>query len=188
MELRLKMSLIPQKSDFDLERYRSYLLLLARQQIDSHLQAKVDLSGIVQQTLLEAHQEPKEALEDRQRLAWLRRILARNLMDEIRKVRADKRDVHREISNSLEASAAKLDAWIVAEQSSPSQQAIRNEQLIRLAEGLEQLPEAQREAVIQHYFDKRTITQIAQQMNRTPVAVAGLLKRGLQQLREFFPQ
>ena len=38
-----------------LERFRAYLQLLARLHLDRRLQGKVDLSGVMQQTLWEAH-------------------------------------------------------------------------------------------------------------------------------------
>src|SRR6187455_401067 len=86
-----------------LERYRQYLALLARLQIDRRLQGKVDLSGIVQETLLEAYRTlPQVKTRSQAELAaWLRRILANNLADEIRKFSTDKRNVSRE--RSIEA-------------------------------------------------------------------------------------
>ena len=72
----------------ELEGQRNYLLLLARLQVGPALRNKIDLSGVVQETLLEACQAGPQfdALEAGQRAAWLRRALAHNLADEVRKV------------------------------------------------------------------------------------------------------
>src|SRR5580704_6197983 len=79
-------------------RYRGYLLFLAQSHVEPELHSRLDVEGVVQQTLLEAWQTaPARAGW----AAWLRRILANNLGDELRKLRADKRDVDRE--RSLEA-------------------------------------------------------------------------------------
>jgi RNA polymerase sigma-70 factor (ECF subfamily) len=169
------------------ERWRDYLHLLARVQLDPRLGAKLDLSGVVQQTLLEAYRQPPPVplANAAQEAAWLRRILANNLADELRKLHAGKRDVGRErsLEAALDASSARLDAWLAADQSSPSQNAVRNEQALRLAAALARLPEAQREALVLQHWHGWTLAQIAEHLGRTKAAVAGLLKRGLQQLR-----
>src|SRR5262245_15774253 len=121
----------PEEPTRVLEGFRAYLHLLARLQLDSQLQGKLDLSGVVQQTLLEAHRGfgQLRGRDPAQRLAWLRRILANNLGDEIRKLVACKRDVARErsLEAALEESSARIDIWLAAEQSSPSEQAQRHE-------------------------------------------------------------
>jgi RNA polymerase sigma-70 factor (ECF subfamily) len=120
-----------------------------------------------------------------QRLAWLRTALARNLADELRRLRADRRDAGRErsLDAALEASAASVAGFLAAAQSSPSERADRDEQQLRLAAALGDLPDAQRRAVELHYFQQRPVAVIAAELGKTPAAVAGLLKRGLKQLR-----
>src|SRR5687768_18479307 len=83
-----------------LDRYRQYVALLARLQLDSRLAGKVDLSGVVQQTLLEAHQARREFHQGSgsHLAAWLRQILAHNLADEVRKFQAAAREIDRERS------------------------------------------------------------------------------------------
>ncbi len=170
------------------ERYRQYLALLARIQVDPWLRAKIDLSGVVQQTLLEAHQcgAAVEGRPPAERLAWLRQILAHNLGDELRKFRGEKRDARREIplDTALTESAAKLDAWLAAEGTSPSAHAVREEDVLRLVSALAKLPDAQREALILQYWQGWSVAEIAKHLERTPAAVGGLLKRALARMRE----
>ena len=174
-----------------LERYRDYLRLFARLQIGPQLQGKLDLSGVVQQTLLEAGQALGQlrGQSDAQRAAWLRRILARNLTDEVRRLRAEKRDPARErsLDEALDQSSARLEAWLIAEQSSPSEQAQRKEQGLLLAAALGQLPDNQRQAVELHHLQGWSLAAVAQHLGCSKEAVAGLLHRALRKLRELTP-
>src|SRR5262245_10181759 len=65
----------------ELERFRAYLELLGRAALSDRLRGKVDLSGVVQQTLLEAHRagEKLASAPEAEALAWLRRAFANNL-------------------------------------------------------------------------------------------------------------
>jgi RNA polymerase sigma-70 factor, ECF subfamily len=173
----------------DLERQRAALLLLARLQLGPALRNKIDLSGVVQETLLEAHQAGPQfdALEAGQRAAWLRRALAHNLGDEIRKLTTGKRDVRRDhsLEAALEDSVSRIEGWLAAQQSSPSQQVHRQERAAELMQALALLPEAQREALVLRHCENWSLADISRHLERTPAAVAGLLKRGLKQLREY---
>lgn len=170
-----------------LEDFRAYLRLLARLQLDPRLGSKVDLSGVVQQTLLEAHQllSQGQPVEPADLPPLLRRLLANNLADEARKARTLKRDAGREqsLDDALERSSARLEAFLAAEQSSPSVRAERNEELQRLAEALEKLPESQRQAVELHYLQGLSLADVAAHLGRTKPAIGGLLYRGLDALR-----
>ncbi len=173
--------------DRTLERFRAYLRLLARLHLDGRLRGKLDPSDVVQQTLLQAYRglDQFRGRSTPELAAWLRQILARNLAMAVRAFARGRRDVGRE--QSLEAapaeSSAHLEAWLAADQSSPSERAERNEQALRLAEALEQLPEAQREALVLQHWHGWPLARIGEQMGRSPEAVAGLIKRGLKQLR-----
>jgi RNA polymerase sigma-70 factor (ECF subfamily) len=46
------------------------------------------------------------------------------------------------------------------------------------------LPEAQREALVLQHWQGWSLADIGRHLGRSPEAVAGLLKRGLKQLRE----
>jgi RNA polymerase sigma-70 factor, ECF subfamily len=172
-----------------LERYREYLRLLARMQLPAHLKGKLDASDVVQLTLLKAFEklEQLRGQTEAQIAAWLRQILANTLANAVRDLGRQKRDagLERSIEASIEHSSACLEAWLAAEQSSPSEQAQRNEQILRLAEGLASLPEPQREVLVLRHCQGWAVEDIGKHLGRSRAAVASLLRRGLKQLREF---
>ena len=176
-----------ERGDRALDQYREYLTMLARVQLDPRLRDKLDPSDVVQQTLLDAHQKQEQfrGQTEAEKAAWLRQILARNLVDALRAYGRAKRDVARErsLDAAVEQSSQRLAAWLVAEQSSPSQKFDRRERAVQLANALAALPEAQREALVLQHWHGFSLAEIGQHMGRSPAAVAGLIKRGLRQLR-----
>jgi RNA polymerase sigma-70 factor (ECF subfamily) len=171
-----------------LERFQGYLRLVAGAHLHPLVQRKLDPSDVVQQTLLQAVQrwDQFRGQSDAELAAWLRTILMRTLANAVRDLKRQKRDLGRErsLDAALDQSSARLDAWKVAEeQSSPSERAERDEQLLRLAQALARLPDAQRQAVTLHHLHHWTLEDVAGHLGLTQAAVAGLIKRGLKQLR-----
>jgi RNA polymerase sigma-70 factor, ECF subfamily len=177
-----------QGREWSLERYREYLLLLARLQLDSRLQSKLDASDLVQQALLQAYQKLDQfcGKHEAELIAWLRTILAHTAANELCKFRQAKRAValERSLEEAIEESSARLGLWLGADQASPSEQAAGHEQSLRLAQALAQLPQDQRTAIELHYLKELTVAETATQLGRTQPAVASLLRRGMERLRE----
>ncbi|MFT7462692.1 MAG: RNA polymerase sigma-70 factor (ECF subfamily) [Pseudohongiellaceae bacterium] len=175
-----------------LDRYRTYLHLLAQAQLHPQVRRQLDPSDIVQETLLEAHRDQAQFQGDSaaQLAGWLRRILANNVQNALRNLRRQKRDVAREQplfpenSPALEHSGLDVPAWLAADQPTPSEILSGSERLLRLSDGLKSLSDAQAQAIVLRYWQACSLADIAERMDRSPAAVAGLLHRGLKQLRE----
>jgi RNA polymerase sigma-70 factor (ECF subfamily) len=177
-----------QTANEHLERYRDYLRVLARLQLDPWLQGKLDPSDLVQQTLLKAHEHRDQfrGHGEAEFAGWLRQILANTLAKEVRRYTTDARQagLERSLEAALVESSARLEGWLEAEGSSPVERAERSEELLRVSEALGALPEDQRRAVELHYLKGCTLAEVAEQMGRGKRAAAGLLFRGLKKLRE----
>src|SRR5260370_10619172 len=162
-----------------LERCREYLCLLARLHLDHRLQGKLDPADIVQQTLMKAHEKRSQfrGRGDAELTAWLRQILVNNLAEAGRRFGAESRNVARErsLEARLEESSARLENWLAADQSSPSQQASRQEELLRLATALGELPDDQQRVVELHPLKGRHVPAIRADVGRTTPAGARLL-------------
>jgi RNA polymerase sigma-70 factor (ECF subfamily) len=172
----------------ELDRYRSWLGLLARLQVEPRFRAKFDPSDIVQQTLLEAVRDwPKFRGSSEAELAgWLRQILAHVLMHEVRRFGgAQRRDVGREVSleQALAESSHRLGDALAATGSSPSEQAGRHELELRLADALARLPPDYAEIIIMRNVEGLSHEEAAERMGRGVGAVRMLWVRALSRLR-----
>ena len=170
-----------------LEPYRKYLEVLAELHLDRRLRGKLDASDVVQQTMLRACSALAGVRDAQPEVlaAWLRRILARTLADAVKHYERDKRDVglERSLEADLDRSASGFAAWLAADQTSPSGRAERNEELLRMIEAPAELPDSMREVVVLKHCQGWTLPQIAERIGRSVPAVASLLRRGLEELR-----
>jgi RNA polymerase sigma-70 factor, ECF subfamily len=172
--------------EFWAESYRDYLHLLGLAQLEKDLIDKVDLSGIVQMTMLEAFQHADHVPGDEQdRRIWLRRVFLNNLLDSLRKLRTQKRDIGSEVplDRSIGNSASRLQAWLTTDESTPSVNAMKSEKADLLLQAISELPAAQREAIQLHHLQALSLEEISYRMERPKGAIAALIYRGIQSLR-----
>jgi RNA polymerase sigma-70 factor (ECF subfamily) len=181
----------PRERKWFLERYRDYLRLLARLQLPAVFRAQVDPSDVVQETLLRAHQKLGQfrGQTEAELAAWLRRILLNHLAEALRKHGPPSQSAaESSLEKALEQSSARLEGWLMSDHSSPSEQAIRHEDLLRLSRALVQLPENQRAALELKHLQSWSVEAISQHMGLSKSAVGGLLRRGMKALRELMEE
>ena len=168
---------------------RNFLGIVARAQTESCLRAKVDASDLVQQTLLEAYRDFHKfrGTTEAEWLAWLRQILAHNAANFIRHYRGTaKRQAHREVAlkqpgDDTNAPGAP-DPADHAE--SPSQQLLRKERELQVAEALAQLTPDYREVILLRNLERLSFDEVAQRMDRTRPAAQMLWMRAMRKLQE----
>ena len=167
---------------------RSQLCAAAQVQLDSKVRQRVDASDIVQLTLFEAQKDFADfrGANSAEWQAWVRRILQHNVANEIeRHIVAQKRAVGRE--RSLDESRGELGPLkqlLAGELTSASEKHVRKEALKQLQAAIEQLSVSQREAIRMRYLQSLGLAEVSEVMGRSEAAVAGLLKRGLRELRK----
>lgn len=174
-------------ADDRLGRYREYLRLLARLQIEPRLRAKLDPSDIVQQAMLRASRgwDQFRGETDVALAAWLRSILANVLANARRDLGRKRRDAGRErsLEAAVERSSLRIEQFLADEADPPDAGLDRAERAVRLADALAALPDAQREALTLRYFEGMPLAGVAATLGRSEAAAMGLIQRGLRALR-----
>lgn len=171
------------------EACRSYLILLARTQVESWVQAKADASDLVQQTLLEAYRgfDRFDGRTEAEWLAWLRRILSHNAADLVRRYRGtSKRQARREIplrhpSDDSQAGGAPEPA---GREPTPSQQLVVRDRDLQIAAALDRLTADHREVIVLRNLQRLPFDEVAERMGRSRPAVQMLWARAIKKLQE----
>lgn len=169
------------------EPYLHYLQFLARQ-IHYRFKSKFDPSDVVQDTVLRLMKGGKwpPGTSEEEYKAYVAVAFRNALRDKLRALEADKRAPRREISleGVLHQSSAALSKLLIAEQSSPSQRAIRNEGALRVAWALGQLPEHLRKAIELRDVQNWTVAAITEELKCSRDDLARYLRIARRKLSE----
>ena len=166
---------------------RAYVGFLARSHVDSWIQAKVDSSDLIQQTLMEAHQAfPKfNGQTEGEWVAWLKQILKHNATDFVRRFGAAKRRATLEIaiSNGNDSAYFRAAPELSSGGESPSQVMVRREQEIQISEALATLPDSYQQVIALRNLQRLPFDEVAERMGRSRPATQMLWMRALKKLQ-----
>ncbi|MBI5396697.1 MAG: sigma-70 family RNA polymerase sigma factor [Verrucomicrobia bacterium] len=170
-------------------RCRNYLGVVARAQVESWLRAKADASDIVQETMMQAHRDFAKfrGATEAEWLAWLRKILAHNVADFVRRYRGtEKRQQRLEVPlapppdhSSIAASLEPRDPG-----ETPTQEIMRLEREFQVADALTRLPEDYQEVIVLRNLERLPFEGVAQRMGRSRPATQMLWMRAVRKLQE----
>jgi RNA polymerase sigma-70 factor (ECF subfamily) len=169
-----------------LEACRPYLLLVANQEIEPDVKAKVAASDLVQETFLEALRdfERFNGSTEAELLAWLRRTLLNNVVDAVRRFRdTGKRRLSREI-DLADAGFGKLDDVVDEDGETASALARAHETDEALEQALTKLPEQYREIIRMRNSERWSFEEIGTRIGRSAEAARKLWGRALEHLEQ----
>ncbi len=170
---------------------RSFVATVARCHLNRRIQAKVDASDVVQQSLLEAHRGFDAFVGEtpQEWLAWLKRIVSHNAYDAAKRFTGTaKRDAARELP--LAANEGDSHGWHappIDPASSPSRQAMRWEDELRLAAAMEAIPEDHREVIVLRNIERLPFDEVGRRMGRSSAACRMLWARAVTNLKQMLP-
>ena len=170
------------------DKCRTYIKVVAQAQVESWLQAKVDASDLVQQTLLEAYRGFSRFRGQTQQewLGWLRMILKHNALDYVRQYKStQKRQAHREKPLWLQTEGP-ADEFLLEPSDkgdSPSELVMQREREIQVAEAISKLDPDHQEVVMLRNLQRLPFDEVAVRMGRSRAAAQMLWMRALQKLQ-----
>ncbi len=153
-----------------LESIRKYLLLVAREELGGELRTKVSPSDVVQESFLEVRRDISrfQGTSEQEFVAWVRRILLHNVANVVRGFCQTRcRSLQREVPLY---DAGRRDIADERSSRSPSQQAVRNEQLTLLHNAIATLPLHYQDVIFWRNYERLSFTEIGARLKRSEEA------------------
>jgi RNA polymerase sigma-70 factor (ECF subfamily) len=92
-------------------------------------------------------------------------------------------DLEKRLGDRLDRSSLHLSRWFAADGPSPSEEAVRREQEVLVADALSLLPNDYREVLVLRHLEGLSFPDVAQRMQRSLDSVKNLWARALVRLR-----
>jgi RNA polymerase sigma-70 factor (ECF subfamily) len=172
------------------QRHRDRLRRMVELRMDARLQGRVDASDVVQDAFLDAAANLDWYLQGSELppFLWLRLVVNQRISRYHRQHLGTKmRDAGQEVSlyrNPLpQASSAALASMLLGRLTSPSNAAIRAEQVLRVQEALNALDPLDREVIALRQFEELSRAETAQVLGITEEAAAKRYLRALRRLK-----
>ena len=171
-------------------RHQDRLERIVDLRLDPRLSGRVDAADVVQEAFIEASKRLPRFLENPtvSVFVWVRGVTLDTLIHVHRRHLAKMRDAGREVSLSLgpapQVSSISLAGWLVADLTSPSQAAMRDEVAKKVEEVLEAIDEIDREVLILRHFEQLSNDEVSSIVGVKKAATSRRYIRALKRFRE----
>lgn len=171
-------------------RYHDRLERIVDLRLDPRLSGRVDAADVLQEAFLEACKRLTRYL-DHPSVAvfvWLRGIALDTLIHVHRRHLAQMRDAGREVSlhvrQAPHVSSISLAGWLIADLTSPSRAAMRDEVTATIEKLIDAMDPIDREVLILRHFEQLTNDEVASIIGVKKAAASRRYMRALKRLRE----
>lgn len=164
---------------------------IVRLRMDREIRPKLDSMDVVQDALFSALEGIGGFVYKNEGdfLRWLSTIAQNALRDNLDKLYADKRDIHREVrfdNHTPTSACGSIRTPCAIETTTPSVILSRKEELDKLEKAMDKLKFEYREVIILAKIDRLSYKEIGQRLNKSADAAGHLLLRAMEALTDTF--
>ena len=158
--------------------------------LDPRIRGRIDAADVLQEAYLEASTRLPSFLDSANVsfFVWLRQQTLQTLVDVHRRQFRQKRDVNREIhfasTGPSDGTSVSISQFLIGQLTSPSEVAVKAEEIQWLQEALNSMNEVDREVLALRHFEQLSNTQVAEVLGLTPTAASNRYLRAAARLGE----